>query len=375
MKKSHKKLLVFQVIILLIFVLNSFVSNILKEYNFILFLILSLIVFKKLFGFERDRNRYTKDILFEIIIFLLTFFILFYLFGVVIGFARTDNYYNLYGLKTFLLPLTLTIILQEILRYMMLKKSEGSKLTFIMTVVLFIFLDVTEAVYYNSFNTSYDTFIFIALSLMPAMSNNIVCCYLTRICGYKPIILYLLITKLYIYLLPIIPNPDEYITAVINFIVPIFLSFKINSFLHKKKDEYTDRNYKKSNLILLILPIIMTIVTVYFTSGYFHYYAIAIASGSMSPKIEKGDVVVIEKMDDNFESLKKGQVIAFKYNDVMVVHRLIDVKKENGEYYFYTKGDANAEPDNYFLTEEMIIGSVNIRIPFIGLPTVWLNEM
>ena len=91
-------------IVFLIFILNSFISNILGGYNFTIFLLLSLIFFKILFGFEKDRHRYTKDIIYETLIFLLTFFVLFYLFGVIIGFAKT-NYLNWYSMKTFIFPL------------------------------------------------------------------------------------------------------------------------------------------------------------------------------------------------------------------------------------------------------------------------------
>ena len=66
MKKSYKKILIYQTIIFLVFILNSFISNILGGYNFTIFLLLSLIFFKILFGFEKDRHRYTKDIIFNV---------------------------------------------------------------------------------------------------------------------------------------------------------------------------------------------------------------------------------------------------------------------------------------------------------------------
>ena len=49
--------------------------------------------------------------------------------------------------------------------------------------------------------------------------------------------------------------------------------------------------------------------------------------------------------------------------------------KVDGETIFYTKGDANHDIDNYKITEDMIIGTVNVKIPYIGYPTVWLNEL
>lgn len=375
MKEGYKRVLFFQIAMFIIFILNSFVSNILRGYSFIIFLVLCLIFFKIFMGFEKDRNRYTKDIIFEMIMFLTIYFILFYLFGVIISFAKTANYYTWYGIKTFIIPLILTVILKEILRYMMLKKSEGNKLLLITTVIIFIFLDVTDSIYYNSFESSYDTFLFIALSLLPAISSNIFCTYLTKKVGYKPVILYLLVTRLYAYLLPIIPNPNEYITAIINFLLPVTLGYRIHLFLSKFKDEHIDRKYKNVNFFKLGIPVFMTIVIVYFTSGYFKYYSLAIASGSMTGTINKGDVAIVKKIDGDYDNLDKGDIIAFQHNKVVVVHRIVDILREGDVYYFYTKGDANKARDNYAVEQSMVIGTVDIRIPYVGYPTVWLNEM
>ena len=374
MKKSYKKMLIFQLIIFIIFVLNSFVSNILSGYNFIIFLIIGLLLFKYFFGFERDRSRYTKDAIFEVIIFLLVFFIVFYLSGIVISFARTGNYYTFYGFKTFIIPMTVTIILKEILRYMMLKKCENSRILIFIVFVLFSFLDITESLYYNSFNSNYGTFLFVALSLLPTLSRNVVFNYLSLKIGFRPIVLYLLVTSLYAYLIPIIPNPNEYITAIIQFLLPILLWVKLHNFFQKENDDYVSRDYKKTNIWSLIIPIILTVIIVYFTSGYFHYYALAIASGSMEPVIRKGDIVIVEKISSKYDRLKEGQVLVYRYNSVIVVHRIIKIVNDNGKYYFYTKGDANGSEDNYEIPEENIIGIIKTVIPYLGLPTVWLNE-
>ena len=374
MKKGYIKILIFQIVLFVILILNSFVSDILSGYKFILFLLGALGIFKLFFGFEKDRNRYTKDIIFEMVIILLVYFILIYLLGVVIDFAKISNYYNWYGLKTYIIPLIITIILKEILRYMMLKKSEGCKLLFITTIVLFIFVDISEAIYYNGFKTGYDTFIFIALSLLPAISSNIVFNYLAVQSGYKPIIFYLLITRLYVYLIPIIPDLNEYLTAIINFILPIIMGYKLYNFFQKENDEDIDREYNKKRIGVWVLPGILTLVIVYFTSGYFHYYALAIATGSMEPKISRGDIVIVEKIEDRIAELEVGRVIAYKHNEVVVVHRINKIVEEDNERFFYTKGDANNHVDNYVVKENEIIGTVDFAVPYAGLPTIWLNE-
>lgn len=375
MKKGYKRLITFESIICLIFILNSFVPNILSRYTYILLLLITLIAFKKLFGIEKDKHRYIKDIILDTVIFLIIFLMLYYLFGIIIGFAKTGNHYTINGLTTFIIPIIITTITKEILRYSTLCKAEGNYIALITTTLLFILLDISSAVYYGKFTSNYQIFLFLALTVLPSLSANISFTYITKKVGYKPVILYLLVTKLYYYLLPIIPNANEYITSVVEFIVPILYCYRVYTFFKKDNDEEVERTYKKKHITALVPSIFIVIILVYLTSGYFHYWAIAVASGSMSPTIKKGDVVIIEKLDGKFDNLKIGDTIAFRYEKIVVVHRLIKILNENGNYYFYTKGDANIKEDNFPISEEMMIGTVNHKIPYIGRPTVWLNEL
>ena len=80
----------------------------------------------------------------------------------------------------------------------------------------------------------------------------------------------------------------------------------------------------------------------YFVSGYFRYYAIAVATGSMTPNINVYDVVVAVKADTS--KLKVGDVISFYTNEVNVngltiTHRIYQIVEQDGGRYFKTKGD------------------------------------
>lgn len=376
MKKSYVKLYLIELLLFFIFILNSFVSSILNQYNMVIFLVVAIIIIKLMFGIERDRHRYTKDVMIEIIIYLLFYFILYYLSGLFFSFARTGNYYTWYGLKNFIVPAALIVITKEILRNMILTKSEGNKMLIIVTCILFVFLDITNAIYYNRFETKYETFLFIALYLLPAISSNALCTYISIKNGYKPVILYLMILRLYPYLLPIVPNPSQYIVSVIDVVAPFLLWRRIYLFYQKEQDREVSRDYhQKRHIIPLITALILVGIMVYFTSGYFHYHAIAVASGSMNPNVKKGDVVVIEKIEGNYDLLQEGQVIAYRYDGVIIVHRLIKITKYKDHYYFYTKGDANSREDNWTVEEDMIIGIINYKVSYIGWPTVWLNEL
>ncbi len=374
MKIGYRRLLIFQIIIFIILLLNSFVSSILTGYKLVFFLSGLLLIFKLFLGFEKDRHRYTKDILLEVVIFLLLFFFFYYILGFIVTYVRTPSYYSLYGIFNYIIPLVITICLKEILRYMMIVKSQGNKLLIITTVTLFVLLDITNSIYYNHFVNNYDVFLFVALTFLPAISTNIACSFITYKVGYKPAILYQLAIQLFPYILPIIPNPNEYVESVIRLLVPVILAYRINVLLKRDKREIPTQDQNKRRIGSLVLPGIIIVFLVYMTSGYFHYYAVAIASDSMNPEIQKGDVVIIEKID-GVKDLKLGQIIAYKYGDILIVHRLINKLEVDGEDYFYTKGDANEIEDGYPITEDMIVGIVNVKVPYLGLPTVLLNEL
>ncbi|MBQ9011085.1 MAG: signal peptidase I [Bacilli bacterium] len=374
MKRGYRRLLIFSIIMFVLLLLNSFSFNILSRYKMIIFLLITMFIFKQIFGYEKDKHRYIKDVILDIAIFLFTFFILYYLLGIIVGFTRT-NFLVPEGIIKFIIPAIFYIILREVFRYMMLCKAEGSKIAIIIVVLLFILLDITTQIHTINYASNITIFKFIALTLLPAISSNVALSYVVTKVGYKPAIFYSLIVELFRFVLPIVPAPGEYIISVIDFTLPAILAYRIYTFFKKDRDEDVEREYNKKHLMTLIGPTIITVVLVYFTSGYFHYHAVAIASGSMHPKIKKGDAVIIEKIDKQYELLEVGQVIAYKHEGRIIVHRLVDIVKDKNEYYFYTKGDANNEMDNFMIEAKDVIGVVNHKIPCIGWPTVLLNEL
>lgn len=374
MKRGYKKLLLFEFFVLILVLLNSFLFKFLSQFTIILFFIGLLFLFKFIFGFEKDKHRYTKNVIIEIFIILLMFFIIFYLFGLIVGFVKNNSYLNFYGLSNIIIPIFITIILKEILRYEILMKASDNKLLIILSCILFIIFDLFNSFSLNDFSSKYNIFLFISLNLIPAISNNVVCTYLSIKSGYKPLIFYQIIIQLYSYILPIIPDVSEYILSLIGLLLPIIIGRKIYNDFRVENDEYIGRNYKKKDYLILGFSSFIVIFLVYFCSGYFKYHVIAIASGSMHPYLNKGDLVVIEKINKD-SKLKKGMIIAYKYNGVTIIHRINRVVKINNEDIFYTKGDSNNEEDKYKVKKSMISGIVKGNIDYVGWPIVWLNEL
>lgn len=374
MKKSYIKIILFTFTLSLFLLLNSLYFKKLNQIELNILLIITTIITYLLFGFEKDRHRYSKDVTLKIIIILMAFFLLYYSSGILIGFAKNSNYLTIKSIINIILPILIYIPLKEFLRYHLLTKSSESKILIATTCILFILIDNTIPFSLHTITFSKETFLLIALTFLPSITENILCTYLSLHLGYKPGIIYLIIMNLYKYILPIIPNPNEYLYSLIFLILPLIVLVKIkNYFKQDRTNEQSYSNYKenKRELLSFIPLIILIIVLVCTVSNYFRFYAIAIASGSMTPHISKGDVVIVDK---KFKNLEIGDVLAYKYEGKIIVHRVYKIINNNNEYFIYTKGDANKDFDNYKITEDMFIGVVKIKIPLIGYPTVLLNE-
>ena len=70
MKKSYIKIIILLLIFSILFILNSFTFKILDQIKLDIVLLLILVLTYIVLGFEKDRHRYTKDVILEITIIL-----------------------------------------------------------------------------------------------------------------------------------------------------------------------------------------------------------------------------------------------------------------------------------------------------------------
>lgn len=96
------------------------------------------------------------------------------------------------------------------------------------------------------------------------------------------------------------------------------------------------------------------------------YRVYDILTGSMSPTIKPGSLVVVKEVSPN--EIKTNDVITFK-SDItnnVTTHRAIKIMNNNGNLEFVTKGDANNTQDPLPLNEKLLVGKVKFQIPYVG---------
>ena len=74
------------------------------------------------------------------------------------------------------------------------------------------------------------------------------------------------------------------------------------------------------------------------------------------------------------DSINKGDVVAYKYENKIIVHRVVSKECKKNKCYYQTKGDANNVRDEGVLTIDDIKGKVLFKIVYVAYPSVWVSE-
>lgn len=132
---------------------------------------------------------------------------------------------------------------------------------------------------------------------------------------------------------------------------------------------------------ILIFIIITSCITMYdaFTHpgkvpSVFGYRAMTVLTGSMRPEINPGDLVITNEIKD-LSSVKVGDVVTYKNKEnILITHRVEEIKQKDGANTYITKGDANPVADVEPVTENQLQGTYKIKIPYIGYVGMFIKS-
>lgn len=378
MKKSEIKLISLVLLSSFILLLNIFIKNILTEYVLIVFLGIIFGISYYLVGFEKTRIQNKKDVLGFVTVYSFAFLILLYGIGLFTGYLRNSYSLNPLMILKNTVPVILTIIISEVLRSNLCRKGENNKLILISIIVLFTLVDMVLSIHLYDIKTLGGILGILTVTMIPSVFKNLLLNDLSLKFGYLPGIIYSLIFGLYFYIMPIVPNLNDYMTSTVMFLIPLALMILVDKRFASEEEEEEDLRDKKyvNKTINGVLITVMAIMIALF-SNLFPYWIAAVGSGSMEPTIMIGDAIIVDKtVAKDPSKLTVGDVLVFKIKDTIYTHRIIEIKEVNGKKAMITKGDREGQAiDTWVVTSENIIGRVKFKIPYVGWPTVWLSRM
>lgn len=317
---------------------------------------------------ERDK---TQSLLIAMILYIIVYF----LSGLLFGFERTPYSKELFSMMRNIWSFGSIVVFQEYIREALIRNEKKSVVNYVCITLIFTLLELKLTGFLGNFNDIQSAFIFISSILIPALVSNSVLSYLTYIGGAKNSIIYRLFVLLPSFIAPIVPSLDWFGMAIVGISLPLSVYVYLN-YVHVNKTERLSKRERKKYSPMSFIPVTVFIAVVAcFVVGIFKYQPIAVLSGSMSPTFNRGDAVVIKKLNNKEKNLLvKGDVIQFISGTKYVVHRINDISNdEYGNKIFITKGDHNNAIDVDKIHLDNVIGKVVFVVPFIGYPSVWLS--
>lgn len=128
------------------------------------------------------------------------------------------------------------------------------------------------------------------------------------------------------------------------------------------------------NVLFNILAIITLIAVVFVAFNIFSgAKGYAVITDSMSPEINRGDVVFVKQTD--FNSLKQGDIVTVTFPDGSgyFTHRIIAIDYD--AQVIRTKGDANQSRDPQPSVKEQIVGKVCYSVPLLGYFSIAFSNL
>jgi len=301
------------------------------------------------------------------------YLIAFYVMGLYFGYYEATVSFSFKTVLNYIIPIGIIIIASEVIRNVLL--AQNTKFSKTITFIIMVLIDLIIYIDIYSMTNSYDKFVeIIGFTLFASIACNLLYNYISIRYGIRGNIIYRLVTVLYVYVIPYIPNVYIFFRSILRMLYP-YIIYQVLEYTFAKNNMIIAYEDKRKNIISKTVLGIMTIIFAMLISCQFEYGILVIGSGSMTGTINKGDAIFYESYDKQEDSIEIGQVIVFNQDNRKIVHRVIDIKRVNDEVRYTTKGDANQEEDDGYITDEDVFGVCKSRILYIGYPSIWIRDI
>lgn len=370
MKKDKLKVYFLQILLLIILFFALFVSNIFNRMIVAIILAAYAVVVTHALKKRNILSIYRKQVTILMLVFAVIYLLGFYLMGLYFGYYKAVVQLSTWSVITYIIPLSIIVISSEVIRNVFI--SQKARLSKVFAFIALVLVDLI--VYTNIYDivTLTGFLNIVGFVLFASIACNLLYNYICARFGHKPVIVYRLITALYAYIIPIIPDVYIFFRSFLRMVFP-YVIYMTLEYTYAKSNFAIAYKDKQKNILGTTCMLAITTLIIMLVSCQFKYGILVIGSSSMAGNINKGDAIIYERYDGGL--INKDEVIVFQRDNIKVIHRVIDVRVVNDEYRYYTKGDANMQRDDGYVTAKDIIGTTDLRIKYIGYPSLWLRDI
>lgn len=205
---------------------------------------------------------------------------------------------------------------------------------------------------------------------LPALAVNLLATYLVMTGGPLASLAYRGVLLAFEFLSPILPDLHWLVVAFIGTLTPALILWIVQGWL-RGEEEDGEGGGGASRWWAAVAVIGLTLL--WFNMGVLGVQPTMITGPSMEPELKAGDLVIVKEVPA--EAIAVGDVIRYRYDNVYVLHRVIEIHDEDGAITFVTKGDNNNAIDPDPVRAEQLEGRAVLTIPKVGLLSVGLRRV
>jgi signal peptidase len=301
--------------------------------------------------------------------------------GLIIKFGENPVSFTPRGIAYNLTLVTTTLLGTELSRAYLIKNLNRKRpaLSLLSITILYTFITVSILTLLN-FQSPLAYSEFMGTSLLPVLTENLLATYLALLSGPLASLAYYAPLQAFKWFSPILPDLPWGYQSIIGVMTPTIGFITINMLTTQKDQRKAGiptrrpepRLRKGQSSIKGWMAIsVLLVLTVWASTGLLGFYPTIIASGSMRPKMDVGDIVIVIPVDPS--KIQVGDIIQYWKEGEMTLHRVADINQAEGSRLFITKGDDNPIPDSDPIFPNQIKGKLILTIPKLGWISIHLK--
>jgi signal peptidase I len=211
---------------------------------------------------------------------------------------------------------------------------------------------------------------------LPLLAENLLATLLAFIAGAGASLSYRAILAGFWWFCPWLPNLDWAFLGLIGMGAPVLAAAVVSTVYNRGLNRGKPAKAIRRNQMPLswLATALACVVVAWFVMGAFPLQPLLVGSGSMSPALNVGDIVLVAKMPA--DAVRVGDIVEYRKSaGVNVIHRVIETLDINSKTYFVTKGDGNADADSEPVAADNIVGRVILTVPKVGWAAIAIKGL
>ncbi len=210
---------------------------------------------------------------------------------------------------------------------------------------------------------------FVNSTLLPTLASGLLASFVALLAGPWASLAYMGLVQAFWWFLPILPDLSWAFKGLIGTATPLLAFTVLRAYYVSKTERRRSTIRSEDSAVGWVGIAVFAVAMIWFAVGIFPIRPSLIASGSMSPALEVGDIAIVVKT--NTDGIKVGDIIDYKMTKrVDVVHRVVAVQEQSDNTVFITKGDANSAVDIDPVLADNVIGKVVFTARGVGWPAI-----